>query len=58
LTAFYQDNPSELELELFDDIATNSKAHIPDYSVDKKYKLIKDLAAYEKHDFIVFAFND
>ena len=29
LTAFYFAPPSELELELLDDIVTNSNAHIP-----------------------------
>jgi len=58
LTAFFNLPPSELELELFDDIVTNSNAHIPDFFVD--YKIISASELHEgenrKHDFIIFAF--
>jgi len=33
LTAFYQTQPTDLELELLDDIVTNSNAPIPDLFV-------------------------
>jgi hypothetical protein len=58
LTAFYQKYPSELELELLDDIVTNSNAHIPDFFVYPCVKLLHELDNDEnrKHDFLVFAF--
>jgi len=55
LTAFYLNDPSELELELLDDIITNSNAHIPNLVVESKIKLIDNLKKNEIHDFIVFA---
>lgn len=58
LLAIYEDKPSEYELELFDDIVTNSNAHIPDLFVDQKYKLRSDIQRGEKHEFIVFATHD
>ena len=58
LTAFYQKRPSALELELLDDIVTNSKAHIPDFYVVPFVKLVDELSddEYKKHEFLVFAF--
>jgi hypothetical protein len=55
LTAFYDHELSELEEELLDDIATNTGAHIPDYSVDYKIKLTREHNADEKHEFVVFS---
>jgi hypothetical protein len=58
LTAFYRNEPTEEELELLDDIVTNSNAHIPDFFVDANTKLIKNLTPSEKHELIVFAAHD
>lgn len=55
LTAYYKKEPSELEKELLDDIATNSNAPIPDFFVDYQIKLVKDYDKNEKHDFVVFS---
>lgn len=55
ITAFYFDVPSDLELELLDDIVTNSKAHIPDFFVESKTELISNHKNEERHDFIIFA---
>ncbi len=55
LTAIYEQTPSDLELELLDDIETNSDAHMPDFFVDSTYKLSKDYHIGESHEFIVFA---
>jgi hypothetical protein len=55
LIAFYKNHPTELELELLDDIVTDSNAHIPDYFIEAEFKLTKDFDMNEKHDFIVFA---
>jgi hypothetical protein len=58
LTAFYRISPSELELELLDDIVTDSNAHIPDLFVYSCVKLTAELDdnEYRMHDFTVFAF--
>jgi hypothetical protein len=58
LTAFYRIRPSELELELLDDIVTNSNAHIPDLFVYSRVKLMDELDDNENrmHDFVVFSF--
>lgn len=60
LTAFYEKEPSGIELELLDDIVTDSKAHMPDDVVDGVYKLMRehDENEYKKHDFIVFSVYD
>ncbi len=58
LTAYYSCSPSELELELLDDIETNSQAHIPDFLVYTEAKLVDDYSENEKHDFVVFAFYE
>lgn len=58
LLAVFEHEPSELELELFDDIVTNSNAHIPDYFIDQQHTLIGNFDAHAKHDFIVFAFHE
>lgn len=54
LTAYYSDYPSELELELLDDIVTNSNAHIPKLFIESKVKMYKDYNKNEQHDFIIF----
>lgn len=54
LTAYYKNQPSELDIELLDDIETNSKAHIPDFSVESVTKLISEYKKNEVHDFIAF----
>lgn len=56
LTAYYIQSPSAIELDLFDDIVTNSNAPIPDLYVDADIKLMEDYNEDEKHDFLVFAF--
>jgi hypothetical protein len=56
LTAYYEKQPSELEIELLDDIVTDSNAHLPDHFIDYNYKLLASLTDNEKHDFTVFAF--
>lgn len=55
LTAYYLSPPTELELELLDDIATNTNAPIPDFLVDYKVQLMSNYLENEKHDFVVFA---
>ena len=56
LTAYYLNDPSELELELLDDLETDSNAHIPDMFVEKSVvKLVENYKEGEKHDFTVFA---
>ncbi|MDR6942085.1 hypothetical protein [Mucilaginibacter pocheonensis] len=55
LTAYYSKTPSELELELLDDIETNSQAHIPDFLVYTEVKVGYDYNENVKHDFVVFA---
>jgi len=55
LTAYYEKEPSELEKELLDDIATNSNAPIPDFFVNYHIKLVKEHNKNEKHDFVVFS---
>jgi peptidyl-tRNA hydrolase len=58
LTAYYLNNPTELELELLDDVVTNSNAHIPDLFIKSQVKLTKEHRKNEQHDFIVFAVYD
>ncbi|MET3126933.1 hypothetical protein ABID42_002035 [Arcicella rosea] len=58
LTAYYSNEPSELELELLDDIITNSNAHIPNLFINSQVKLTKEHINNEQHDFIIFAVND
>jgi peptidyl-tRNA hydrolase len=58
LTAYYLSNPTELELELLDDVVTNSNAYIPDLFVESQTKLTEKHNKNEQHDFIVFAVND
>lgn len=50
--------PSELELELIDDIETNSSAHMPDYAVFSEIFIRPDYDFFTRHDFVIFAFND
>lgn len=54
LTAFYLCSPSELEIELFDDICTNSEAHLPDFYVEGKTQIIEEYNN-EDHDFVIFS---
>lgn len=54
LTAYYLGSPSELEIELFDDICTDSESHLPDVFVDGKTKLIEEYNN-ENHDFVIFS---
>lgn len=57
LTAFYFAPPSELEL--LDDIVTNSNAHIPNLFIVSQVKLVADYDQNDIYDFIVFAvYND
>ncbi|SEP26278.1 hypothetical protein [Mucilaginibacter sp. OK283] len=58
LTAYYQTEPNNIELDLLDDIVTNSSAPIPDFSVEANIKLVKDYKDDEKHDYLIFAFFD
>ncbi len=55
LIAFYHNSPSELEMELLDDIVTNTNAHIPDFFVEASVKLMVDFDNTIKYDFNVFA---
>lgn len=54
LTAFYLVPPTELEVELLDDICTNSEAHLPDLFVHGKTQLIGE-HNNEDHDFVIFS---
>lgn len=58
LTAFYKNHLTELDLELLDDIVTNSNAHIPDFFVKSQFYLMEDSKNSEVHDFIIFAVNE
>ncbi|GAB2701028.1 hypothetical protein GCM10027037_27590 [Mucilaginibacter koreensis] len=58
ITAFYRTAPNEIELELLDDIATNSNAPIANFYVDYTYKLMSEHNENEVHDFLIFAFYD
>ena len=58
LTAIYRNTLTELELELLDDIVTNSNASIPDFFVEARVKLVHEYNENEKHDFLLFAFFD
>jgi hypothetical protein len=58
LTAFYETPPSEIEKELFDDIITDSKAHIPDFTIESDTRLLNELNLNDKHDFVIFATYD
>lgn len=58
VTAIYADKPTELELELLDDIVTNSNAHIPNHFIEQKHLLIREYDSEEKHDFLLFAFYE
>jgi hypothetical protein len=55
LTAVYAQRPTELELELFDDIVTNSNAHVPDFYIDQTVKLTQDLNPAQVPECVVFA---
>jgi hypothetical protein len=60
LTALFAREPAELDLELFDDISANSKAHLPHMAVRKTYRVVgpgvNTTHENAEHDFIVFAF--
>jgi peptidyl-tRNA hydrolase len=58
LTVYYLNDPTEQELELLDDIVTNSNANIPDLFIESQTRLTKEHNKNEQHDFIVFAVND
>lgn len=58
LTAVYATDPSELELELLDDIVTNTNAHIPDFFVESMVVAMKDYDINKDHDFVLFAAYD
>ena len=58
LIAFYEIPPSEVEKELFDDIITDSKAHIPDFTIEGDIRLLNELNLNNKHDFVIFATYD
>ncbi|WP_342644704.1 hypothetical protein [Mucilaginibacter sp. CSA2-8R] len=58
LTAYFATEPTEVELELLDDIATNSSAPLPDFSVSYNYKLTSEHQENEKHDYLIFAYYD
>ena len=58
ITAYLNDKPSELELELLDDIESNSDAHLPNHAVYTDITIIKDEPKYKKHDFLLFAFYE
>ncbi len=55
LTAFYRKILSSIDIDLLDDIVTNSQAHIPKFNVYSSYKLLKEYKKDEIHDFVVFA---
>ncbi|TFF33294.1 hypothetical protein [Mucilaginibacter psychrotolerans] len=55
LIAYYEMAPSEIELELLDDIETNSCAHTPDSYFTSEHRLYSSHIYGETHDFIVFA---
>lgn len=55
LTSFYHSSPTELEIELFDDICTNSKAHLPNLIVEGKVKTVDEFNDNDKYDFVVFS---
>jgi len=54
LRAFYLKNPSDLDLELFDDICTDSDAHLPNFKVKNQTSLISSFHG-DKSDFVVFS---
>ncbi|SEO38131.1 hypothetical protein SAMN05428947_102168 [Mucilaginibacter sp. OK283] len=58
LTAYFETEPSCIELDLLDDIVTNSMVAIADFSVEARVKLFEDFRYDEKHDDLIFAFFD
>jgi hypothetical protein len=61
ITAFYVNKPTELELELLDDIETNSISRSPNIIFEQsKWLLVKDLNEdeYKRHDFLLFSFYE
>lgn len=58
LTGVFNETPTEIEKELFDDIETNSQAHIPDYTVNSTLKLKSTSTQKQLHEFTVFAWYD
>jgi hypothetical protein len=61
ITAFYSKKPTELELELLDDIETNSISRSPNIIFEQSnWKLISDLKEDEnkRHDFLLFSFYE
>lgn len=61
LTAYYENEPTELELELLDDIETNSISRSPNILFDKSsWYLTINLKddEYRHHDFLLFSFYE
>ncbi len=58
LTAYFRTEPTEVELELLDDIATDSSAPLPDFTVSYIYKLTSQHQENEKHEYTIFAYYD
>jgi hypothetical protein len=55
LTAYYKTKPSELENELLDDICTNSKAHLPEHSVEYVINYEIQNLTELNHEFVLFS---
>jgi len=55
LTAYYKSKPSELEIELLDDICTNSSAHLPEHSVDSLINYKNQNLTKLNHEFVIFS---
>ena len=58
LTGVFTKPPTDIEKELFDDIETNSKAHMPDYSVKSTLKTDSSGDEGRQHEFTVFAWYE
>jgi hypothetical protein len=58
LTGVFTEPPTEIERELFDDIETNSQAHMPDYTVSSTLKLDSSSDQEPQHEFTVFAWYE
>ncbi|MET0461965.1 MAG: hypothetical protein ABW007_02385 [Chitinophagaceae bacterium] len=59
LSAVYETHPSEKERELFDDIVTDSNAHVSDFFIESNFVVVDENVKDRRvHDFIVFAFYE
>ena len=58
LTAYFYDIPSDLDVELFDDIVTDSNAHTPDFYVRENIQISNSPDFVAKHEFVAFAVHD